>query len=100
LIGWRWAAARSLADLREVLPGRARWALGGIDEPAQLWRAEAQVRGRMESDGFGLLRSAQPGPEPVVGALAVLAVDAWRVGAALAAAAGGHGVSEVLDVVA
>lgn len=100
LIGWRWTAARSVEELRAALPGRAKWALAGIDEPEQLWRAEAHVRGRMESDGFKLLRGAQPGPEPVVGALAVLAVDAWRVRAALAAAAGGHGASEVLDVVA
>lgn len=100
LIGWHWSQARSLAELRDALPGRARWALAGIEEPAQLWRAEAQVRGRMESDGLRLVRNAQPGPEPVVGALAVLAVDAWRVRAALAAAAGGNGVNEVLDVVA
>ncbi|HEX6198151.1 MAG TPA: hypothetical protein VFZ37_19730 [Jiangellaceae bacterium] len=100
VIGWRWTDARSIAELRDALPGRARWALAGIDAPEQLWRAEAHVRGRMESDGFKLLRGAQPGPESVVGALAVLAVDAWRVRAALAAAAGGRGSSEVLDVVA
>jgi hypothetical protein len=47
-----------------------------------------------------MLRTANPGPEPVLGALAVLAVDGWRVRAALASAAVGAGPSEVLDVVA
>ena len=46
-----------------------------------------------------MLRRATPGPEVVVGAITVLAVDAWRVRAALAAADAG-GTSEVLDAVA
>jgi hypothetical protein len=36
----------------------------------------------------------------VLGVAAVLAIDAWRVRAALAAAASGAGSSEVLDAVA
>ena len=54
----------------------------------------------LTSDAFGLLRSALPGPDAVLGALAVLATDAWRVRAALASAALGSGRSEVLDAVA
>jgi hypothetical protein len=65
-----------------------------------LWRAEAGLRAQIESDGFRMLRAARPGPAPVVGALAVLAVDGWRLRAALACAAAGTGPSEVLDVVA
>jgi hypothetical protein len=41
-----------------------------------------------------------PGPDVVLGAIAVLALDAWRVRAALAAAAAGAGSSEVLDAAA
>lgn len=100
LIGWRLASADSLADLYAALPSTARWALAGIDQPVQLWRAEASLRARIESDGFRMLRAARPGPAPVVGALAVLAVDGWRLRAALACAAAGTGPSEVLDVVA
>ncbi|HEX6335363.1 MAG TPA: hypothetical protein VFZ85_00255 [Jiangellaceae bacterium] len=100
LIGWRLASANSLADLHAALPSTARWALAGIDQPVQLWRAEASLRARIESDGFRMLRAARPGPAPVVGALAVLAVDGWRLRAALACAAAGTGPSEVLDVVA
>jgi hypothetical protein len=100
LIGWRAAAAGSLVDLRAVLPATARWALTGIDDPRRLWQAEARLRARIESDGFRMLRTAHPGPAPVVGAIAVLAVDGWRLRAALACAAAGSGPSEVLDVVA
>jgi hypothetical protein len=100
LIGHRWASARSLGDLRASLPPAARWALSDVDDAADLWRAEARLRGRVEADGFGMLRAARPGPEPVVGTLAVLAVDGWRVRVALASAAAGGGAREVLDVVA
>ncbi|MFW5899126.1 MAG: hypothetical protein ACOCUN_01510 [Jiangellaceae bacterium] len=100
LIGWRWASAGSLANLRAALPETARWVLDDIAEASQLWRAETRLRLRMESDGYRMLRAATPGPEPVVGALAVLAVDDWRVRAALASAATGAGPAEVFDVVA
>lgn len=100
LVGDRWAAARTIGDLRATLPAAGRWALRDIDTPDDLWRAEARLRGHLESDGFRMLRTARPGPEPVLGALAVLAVDGWRVRAALASAAVGAGPSEVLDVVA
>ena len=73
--------------------------LDGVGEPGDLWRAEAALRARVEEDAFRLLRSGLPGPDVAVGAVTVLAVDAWRVRAALAAAASGGG-SEVLDAVA
>jgi hypothetical protein len=100
LIGARWAPARSISDLRASLPPSARSVLDDVEEPAGLWRAEARLRGYMESDGFRMLRSPRSGPEPVVGALAVLAVDGWRARAALASAAAGGRASEVFDVVA
>lgn len=100
LLGWRAAEAGSLADLHARLPATARWALAGIDDPRRLWQAEARLRARIESDGFRMLRTSHPGPAPVVGAIAVLAVDGWRLRVALACAAAGSGPSEVLDVVA
>lgn len=100
LLGRRWSAARTTDEFRAALPATARWVLAGVDGPGQLWRAEAQLRAQVEADGYRMLREAIPGPRPVVGALAVLAVDGWRVRAALAAAAAGAGENEVLDVVA
>ena len=47
-----------------------------------------------------MIRRSTPGPEILVGAVALLAVDAWRVRAALEVAAHGGGPLEALDVVA
>ncbi len=100
LVGEGWARTGSLPALREALPRPAREALAGIDRPEDLWRAEARLRATVEADGFRLLRGALPGPEVVLGAIALIAMDGWRVRAALAAAATGAGSSEVLDAVA
>jgi hypothetical protein len=100
VIGTGWETAGDLAALRSTLPRATSSALHDLDDPEQLWRAEARVRLTVESDGFRLLRTALPGPDVVLGAIAVLAIDAWRVRAALAAASLGAGSSEVLDAVA
>ena len=89
-----------LEILRSTLPPGAAQALDGTEGPAGLWRAEAALAARIESDGFSLLRAGLPGPDVVLGAMAVLAADAWRVRAALASAAVQAGTSEVLDAVA
>ncbi|PKQ17570.1 MAG: hypothetical protein CVT68_07860 [Actinobacteria bacterium HGW-Actinobacteria-8] len=99
LIGDAWAEAADVAQLRVALPVTLRSVLDGIDRPTDLWRAEVRAVAQVEDDGFGLLRTAMPGPSVVLGAIAVLAIDAWRVRAALAAAEAGGG-SEVLDAVA
>ncbi|KPN18849.1 MULTISPECIES: V-type ATPase subunit [Arthrobacter] len=99
LLGGTWAEADDVASFRAALPAAAAPVLEGVEDPSGLWRAEASLRARVEEDGFRLLRSGLPGPDVAVGAAAVLAVDAWRVRAALAAAASGGG-SEVLDAVA
>ena len=102
LIGEGWVTADDLPSLRDALPTAARPLLE-IPGPRELWRAEARSIALTEEEGFALLRTALPGPDVVLGAVTVLAVDAWRVRAALAAAAAGGtgpGAGEVLDVVA
>lgn len=100
LIGSEWVRARSVPELRSAMPVAGRWALDGIGSPAELWRAEAGLAARVESDGFRLLRQGTPGVDAVLGAVAVLAVDGWRVRVALADASYGVGPGEVLDVLA
>ncbi|GAA2806742.1 hypothetical protein [Kribbella solani] len=97
LIGSGWERARSVPDLRAATPVPGRWVLDGIATPGELWRAEARLAARIESDGFRLLRDGTPGVTPVLGAVAVLAADGWRVRVALGDAAYGAGPGEVLD---
>ena len=99
MLGSTWADAQDLVSFRAALPAAAAPVLDSVGEPGDLWRAEAALRARVEEDAFRLLRSGLPGPDVAVGAVTVLAVDAWRVRAAMAAAASGGG-SEVLDAVA
>ncbi|MCC3270317.1 hypothetical protein MUG94_07160 [Arthrobacter gengyunqii] len=100
LIGTGWVRADTPDALRDALPPGPAQALDALQIPTELWRAEALLAARVETDGFRLLRAGLPGPDVVLGAMAVLAVDAWRVRAALAAAAVNAGTSEVLDAVA
>jgi len=99
-LGREWAGTRDLDRFRASLPRSARTVLDGIDDPADLWRAEARLRADVEADGFRLIHASLLGPDVVLGAIAVLAVDGWRLRAALAAAEAGTGFSEVLDAVA
>lgn len=100
LIGSDWVRASSVSAVREAVPAAGRWVLDGIDSPTGLWRAEAGLAAKIESDGFRLLRHGTPGLEPFLGAVAVLAVDGWRVRVALGDAALGAGPGEVFDVLA
>jgi hypothetical protein len=100
ILGRTWETAGDLAELQAALPPSVQPVLRGIEASEELWRAEAGMRAAVEADGFRLLRSSRPGPDVVLGAIAVLAMDAWRVRAALAAATAGTGTSEVLDAVA
>lgn len=100
LLGIGWTEARSLPELREALPARLQPLLADLSTPADLWRAESTLPVLEEAEGFRLLRSGVPGPEIVFGAVQVLTADAWRLRAALAAAAGETGSSEVLNAVA
>ena len=100
LIGTRWTDTRSLPEFAATLPPAAARTLPDSSDSTELWRAEAAAAAQVETDGFSLLRGGLPGPDVILGAMAVLAADAWRVRAALAAAVAGTGESEVLDAVA
>jgi hypothetical protein len=97
LLGPEAMRAGSWAEFAGRLPATARWAVAGVEEPAGLWRAELLWWTRLEQDGLELLRDAGLDSSPVVGAVAVLSADAWRVRAALELAARGGGSPEVLD---
>lgn len=81
-------AADTLPELRDALSPRARWALAAIGEPAELWRAELGWWGRVEDDSQGLVRGTDD-EAVVLGAVALLAVDAARTARALQSAAMG-----------
>lgn len=100
LIGAAWETATDVESMRGSLPRALGPLFTGVTAPTDLWRAEARAMTTVETDGFRLLRSALPGPDVVLGSLAVLTIDAWRIRAALAASALGSGHSEVLDAVA
>jgi hypothetical protein len=94
------AEATSLPGLAAALPREAGWALDGVSDPTDLWRAEARWWWRVERDGFRLSRRSTPGRDVPVGAVALLATDAWRVRAALEGAARHGRAEEDLDAVA
>lgn len=100
LIGVDWVDQRGLVPLRDALPVTASWVLDGVGEPAELWRAEAAWWRRVEHDAFVHLRGSSFDLEPTVAALALLAVDAWRVRAALETAGGQNQGLELFDAVA
>jgi hypothetical protein len=104
LIGREWTSASGVRALADALPADARWVFDGVDDPADLWRAEAGWWSRIDRDGHALLRRPVTTSAPVIGAVAVLAADAWRVRAALEVAARGGatrpGAVEAFDAVA
>ena len=98
-LGGSWAEAGSIAELCESLPRVAAWALDGVDDPADLWRAELAWWRRVAADAELLTRSPLGGSEVVIGAVALLAFDAMLLTVALAVAAqGGRAAArEVFD---
>jgi hypothetical protein len=96
------ADASDLTDLARRLSPRAAWALAGVDGADSLWRAEARWWRRVEDDARALVTRGSDGMSALTGASVLVAVDARRVSAALAAAARGGSASalEVLDAVA
>jgi hypothetical protein len=113
VLGPGWSGAGSLAELATSVQPAARWALSGVAEPADLWAAELRWWRRLGTDGARLVAGRDPGVRPragpaggfgpgrVLGAVALLAADAWLVRGALELAArGGTGAQEVFDALA
>lgn len=104
VLGSRWTSTSTLRAFADSLPPSARWALADVEVPSDLWHAEARWWSRVGSDGAVLLRRPVTTPAPVIGAVALLGVDAWRVRAALEVAArggsGAGGMLEAFDAVA
>ena len=93
-------AAQTLEEFAAALPGRLSWAIHDRTRAADLWRNEAVWWRRVGEDGHRLLIAAGYDHQPVVGAAAVLAADARRIGSALEIAARGGGSLEEFDAVA
>ena len=96
-IGVEWPDAGSLRALRDALPAQAAWALDGIEEPGDLWRAEVRLVAAASSRtrrGSSMRRSWAS--RWSIGSVVSLGVDAWRTAAALEAAARG-GAAESYD---
>ena len=100
LLGQAALRAATLDQLIAGLPSRARWVFAGINAPNDLWRGEATWRRRVEHDGLRLLRTSALGRQVVLGAVAVMACDTWRVRAALEVAARGGMPLEAYDELA
>ncbi|MFH9348056.1 hypothetical protein [Kitasatospora sp. NPDC017646] len=96
LLGPRAVGAASFEEFRRRLVPDARWVVDGVEDAADLWRAEARWWTVLDRDGAALLRGTHFGLAPVVGAVAVLSADVWRVRAALVLAERG-GPAEAFD---
>jgi hypothetical protein len=85
--------ARSSGSPAAALSAREAFAIA-------LWKAELGWWQLAEETGFQLLRRSAFSAQPIVGAVLLLAVDAWRARAALGAAAGGALGRELFDALA
>lgn len=90
------AGATRWSDYVAALHPAARWALSATTGPDDLWRAEAAWWARIDRDGAALLARSGFDLTAALGCAAVLAADAWRLRAALEAAARG-GRTEAFD---
>lgn len=92
-VGVAWPSAERLDAFRAALPTGAAWGLEDVDEPADLWRGEAEWWRRVEDDASRLARDVHMGRRTVVGCVALLARDAARTAGALEIAARGGGAA-------
>ncbi len=99
LLGSAPVNAASLDELAQRLPAAARWVLTPAGTPGELWRAQSRWWAHVERDGFKLLASPGFTGEPVLGTVALLAADAWRLRAALELAARGGQPLDTYDAV-
>jgi hypothetical protein len=98
-LGTSWLDAPDIGELRTRLPAYAAWALSGIDQRSELWRARPAWWRGVEVDAEAMVRAQRFARETAVAAVALLALDAVRAATALAVAAhgGAPGAGEVLD---
>lgn len=97
-LGDAWRQAATAEELARALPPRASWALAGAPDAAQTWFLETAWWRRVGADAEALVRTSREGRAVVVGAVALLALDAVRIAAALGAAATPGGAArEVVD---
>lgn len=100
LLGDDWDRTAGLTDFARRLPPPARWALDGVTSSADLWLAEARWWARVRRDGTTLVTRPGYDRQRPLGAVALLAADAWLVRAALEIAARGGAHLEVWDALA
>lgn len=100
VLGAAATAASDLVSYADSLATRFRWLLDGITAADGLWTAEARWWARVEADGLAMLGGSEFTRARTIGAVAVLAADAWRCCAAVALASRGGGPMDVYDVVA
>jgi len=96
--GWQHAA--SPHELRAMMPRQLSWVLDGVDQPSDLWLAEAHWWSRVRKDAAEMEARSRFEPSAVVGVAGLLGYDAWLTRAALAAAARGPQAKEAFDAVA
>ncbi|HTY73601.1 MAG TPA: hypothetical protein VMI11_14470 [Actinomycetes bacterium] len=99
VLGHRAVATTTLADLTAALPSATRWALAGVGEPTEIWRAETRWWAHVDHEAGLRSRAGDAGPEALVAAVGMLAADAWRVRAALEIAARGGVEGAAYDVI-
>ena len=97
-LGTGWETAPDVAALRARLPRSAAWVLE--DGRRQLWPAEGRWWRRVDREAGAVVRRGRAGRLMVAAAAAQLVADAWRVQAALEAAAWGPAGIEAFDAVA
>lgn len=101
VLGARSCEATSPGDLAGRLPRPAGRVLQGVTGADDLWRAEVRWWSMVEAAGGELVARPRPDASSSVGAVGLLAADAWRTRAALELAArGGGDLAEICDAVA
>jgi hypothetical protein len=98
-IGSAWTGAVALPDFVARLPRIAEWPFGGVTDPSGLWHAEVVWRRRVEQDAWAMVHRPHAGSTAVVGAVALMLLDADRLAGALGIAARG-GSGELVEVLA
>jgi len=101
VLGPGWAEAASPGELLRQAPRAAAKVLEGVSGADDLWRAEVRWWSNVGETGTGLVARSNLDASSSVGAVGVLAADAWRTRAALQLAArGGGDFVELSDAVA